>query len=529
MRAAAVRTALVALAVVLAALPLVGVAYVWLDPPQARLGAGIAPSFADLLTARTAAGERELGPLPRTLLLAALVCAGSLGLGTALAWLRDCASYRGRAWLAALGLVPFAVPSYLIAMTHRDVFGAVSYRGTGPSVLVLILATSPYVQLLVGARLRRLAGAELDAARLLGARPRQVFARVVLPQLRPALAYSFLLVLLYAVSDFGVVDVLDCEVLTWSLYRAWGRQEVELATLFGLGLVALAVPLILAARLLHGDAVQQRGVGQERPAARLALRGPALAAAYALHAAQIGLGVALPLAVLLRWIFPAAWRAEAWDFGPVALVVAPLATSLALALAAAVLATGMALAPAWSAARRERGGRLAELALFVVQALPGVLVAFGLLAAARGVARASGEPWHDVLRQAGALLVLGLGLRFVGQAFGALKPAVLSIDRRQEESARSLGASALRTLGRVQLPALVPGLRAAGLLIALGVLKELPITLMLQPREVVPLSYRLYGSYGNGNLLETGVVGLVLAGAALALQALAFSGVRASR
>ncbi|MEZ6197279.1 MAG: ABC transporter permease subunit [Planctomycetota bacterium] len=520
------RGAAIALVLVLIAIPVAGVLAIVIDPPPAGIGEAPPLDLGAFFGRTEADGSYRLGPLPRTLGLALAVCSVAMLLGTSLAWLGARAEYRGRRILTALGLVPFAVPSYLLGMTHRELFGAASFHGFWPAVLVLGLATSPFAQVLVGAALARLGGSGEEAARLLGAGPLDVFRRILLPRLRPTLAYAFLLILLYTISDFGVVDILDCEVLTWSLFRAFNQQALELAAAMGLGLVAIALPLVLAARWLHGRAAPGRGTGQPRPAARVKLSGAPLALAYAIHVVQLGLGVALPAWTLLGWIFPAAFRPEAWDFGLVPLALEPLATSLVLAAVTTVVAILLAFIPAWTAARRGLRGGFVETAIYAGQALPGVLVAFGLFEAILVLSRRVGRSWHDDLRQAGVLIALGLGLRFLGQCYGALKAAILRLDRRQEESARSLGAAPRRVFLAIQLPSLRPGLASAALLAALGVVKELPITLMLLPREITPLSYRLYGRYTQGNFLEAGVVGVTMAATALVLHAVAQSWAR---
>lgn len=509
-----------ALVGVLVLVPLVGTLLLWLDPPPPLFGAAPEVELSELLVRQSAQGA-ELGPLPRSLILSLAVCALSLTLGTALAWLSERASYPGRRVLVALGLVPFAVPSYLLAMGLRSGLGPTSFRGLVPAIVVLTLATSPYAQLLVTAVLRRLNGGEEEAARLLGASPGRVFSQILWPRLRPAATYASLLTLLYVIADFGVVDVLECEVLTWSLYQAFQDQQLERAALMGLGLVVCVIPLLGLSRLLHGAVQSEQSASQERPAARLELSWRGRALAYALHAVQIGFGIVLPFSVILGWVFPAAFRAESYDLGLVDLILSPLGTSLVFALATTLLVILLALGPAWVAARGQRSQSLVEFSIHFAQALPGVLVALGLLNVLLTLSRLSGQPLYDGLRQAGVLILLGLGIRFVASAYGALKSAILRLDPRTLESARLLGASPARRFARVVLPALRPGLASAALLVSVGVVKELPITLMTAPRGLSPLSYRLYERYGEGALTEAGLVGLAMAAAALALQVLA--------
>src|SRR4029453_17084672 len=87
-------------------------------------------------------------------------------------------------------------------------------RGFWGAWLVLTLFTTPYVLLPVAARLTALPPSPEESAGLRGGRPPAVFRTVVLPQISGAIGAGALLVVLYTVSDFGVVVLLRYETLT---------------------------------------------------------------------------------------------------------------------------------------------------------------------------------------------------------------------------------------------------------------------------------------------------------------------------
>ena len=97
---------------------------------------------------------------------------------------------------------------------------------------------------------------------------------------------------------------------------------------------------------------------------------------------------------------------------------------------------------------------------------------------------------------------------------------LLGLDLRQEESARSRGASRWRTFRSVTWPALAPGAAAAFLLLFLSIAKELPITLMLTPIGEQTLAYRVFDAQQEASLLDLGLAGLVLLCLAVAMQLL---------
>jgi iron(III) transport system permease protein len=156
----------------------------------------------------------------------------ALFIGSWFAWTEQRGIYWGQKTLSMLSLLPLAVPSYLLAGTLRVTFGK-SFTGFIPTVLVLTLITIPYVQLVVSATLTRLSRHEEEAARTLGQTPWQVFYSIVLPQLRPSLAFAWLLTQLYVISDFGAIAILDYPALTWRLYQAVSLQQLDYAIILG--------------------------------------------------------------------------------------------------------------------------------------------------------------------------------------------------------------------------------------------------------------------------------------------------------
>lgn len=456
--------------------------------------------------------------LGRSVALAVVVTGLVLPAGAFLAWAEQRA--RRPRWLppAWVALLPLAMPSYLVASALREALGPGGwpgrwlgggvFAGFWPSALVLAVITLPFVQLLVGAALARSSASEEEAARLLGAGPWRRFRTVLLPGLRPALGVSALLSLVYVLGDFGAVAVLDCQVLTWRLYQSVQHQQLDVATLQGFSLLLLTVPAVLLAQ--RGQSAFARpGVANPRPAVRAALPGPAVALLALLLLLVVGLGVLLPVGTLVGWLVDAARRGEG-----LAPLWGPARDSLRVAGLGALLTVGLAAAPAWIAARgRGRGPRAMELVVFTASALPGVLVAFGLLLLALLASRALGDggTLYQWLQRAGLLLLCGYALRFVAEAFAALRSTMGQVDARWLEAARLLDPSPLRLWRQVLGPALAPGAAAAFVLVFVAILKELPVTLMLgSALGLRTLSFRAFDRYREAFLADAAASGLLL-------------------
>jgi len=498
--------------------PLLGLTIGLVDPPPDPLGAPAA-SFGTLL-----GRSHAVALLGSSVALAVGVAVLALLAGAWLAWAEQRLRYPGRRVLAVVSLLPLATPSYVAAATFAQSMGPGGWvggplglprmTGLGVAVFVLAVVCVPYVHLLVGAALARTSAAEEEAARALGAGAWRVAWTVVFPRVRAALALSALLCLLYAISDFGAVAVLDAPVLTWRLYGAVKGQELAQATLLGAAVLGVTVPLFALARVLHG-ARQAGTVANPRLPARRQPGAAALAATYATHAVVIGAGVVLPVVTLVQWVGVGLRRdlvfASPWTV---------TAESVAVAAIGAVVTGALAWAPAWVAARDRRWGGWVEQATLLTSALPGVLLALGLVLVALAASRTVGDgrAVYAALTGSGVLLLAGYAVRFLAEGFAALKTAVLQIDRRQEESALALGVGRALFLRRVGLPAMAPGVAAASLLLFLAVLKELPVTLLLGGAVgVQTLAFRVWDRYSEAMWHDAGVAALLLEVVALAV------------
>ena len=450
-----------------------------------------------------------------TLLLGLTVTAAAAVLGVGIAWLLERTDLPGRRVLGAWAALPLVVPTYVAAVTLKDAFGPrglvlavpgiVGFFGAAAS---LTLSTFPYVLLLVRAALAGGDPALEEAARSLGDSRRRVLWRVVLPQLRPALAAGSLLVFLYVLSDFGAVTILRYETITLRIFAEYRTSfERAPAALLGLVLVALTIAAIGLERRLRGRAAAVRLVAGTRPPVRRPLgawRWPA-----GLLVTLVGLlGAGVPVVVLLYRTFIAASRDTAAD-----VVAAAALTSVGLAAAAAVAAVALAVPVATLAVRfRSRFAATVETLSAAGYALPGLVIALALVFFAAN--------FLPGLYQTAGLVIVAYVIRFFPEALGAARSGLVAVDPAVEEAARSLGDGRLAVVRRVTVPMIRRSLVGGGLLVFLTSMKELPATLLLRPAGVDTLATRVWTGAAEGRYAQAAPAALalvVLSGIALTL------------
>ena len=137
-------------------------------------------------------------------------------LGVPLAWVLARVSFRGRALVRALALLPIVLPpvvggvALLLAFGRRGLLGgwlaALGVRlpfTTAGAVVAETFVAMPFVVLATEAGLRSLDPRYEEAAATLGARPWSVFRRVTLPLLAPSLGAGAALCWARALGEFG--------------------------------------------------------------------------------------------------------------------------------------------------------------------------------------------------------------------------------------------------------------------------------------------------------------------------------------
>ena len=470
--------------------------------------------------------EDTIQPLLRSLWLGIAVSVTAAALGTGLAWAVTRTDVRGRRLFAVLAPLPLVFPSFVGATALIGGFATgglldelvgplgidlPELAGFGGAWFVLTLFTYPYVYLPVAARLRHLPRSVEEGALLLGRGPLSVFTTVVIPQIASAISAGTLLVFLYTVSDFGAVQLLRYDTITRAIFA---NQLSDQATSFALALLLAIVALVVVIaeqRLVRrhppvttrtqGRGLQVR-LGRWRPVMTLLVGG-------FLAVALVG-----PVASLLQWVV-LGLRSERTR-GATALDLAGLGEAVVntviVSCVAAVLTVAIVLPVAYLTTRyRSRVGAVASSFVVAGFALPGIVIALAFVFWVLNTALLAG------LYQTLPLLILAYLIHFGAQAMRASSVSVNAVPPRLEDAARMLGARRVRRFVTVEAPIMAPGLLAAGGLVLLSVMKELPATLLLRPTGFDTLATRIWASMETVSYAQAGLDSLVLLAVSAAL------------
>jgi iron(III) transport system permease protein len=458
--------------------------------------------------------ERLFGLLGSTGMLVVSVTGATMLLGVTTAWLTTRTNLPGkRAW-STLVTLPMVIPSYVGALAllgasgNGGVLSALTtavglpalptFRGFWAAWAALTLWNFPFVHLLASPALRRMNPALEEVARSLGATRWRTFRTIVLPQLRPAMAASSLLVALYTISDFGAVSLLRYETFTRAIYAQFrGRIDITPALFLSGVLMIVALGVVLVERRVRGR-LSYHAERPPRPARVVTLSPLQRTLARAVLGGTVVCSLLLPAGVLVSW------TARGLTFGlPIGSVLAETGRAAMVGGAAAVVTVAAAIPLAVLTVRhRSAAAGWLESISWSTYSLPHLAVGLAFLVFALRLL--------PVAYQGLPLLVMAYTAVFLPQALGATQSALRQVGRQLEEASRGLGHSAASTLRRIVIPLIAPGLATGGALVFLTTMKELPVTLMLRPTGFETLAVRIWSSASEGLYTRASAAALVL-------------------
>jgi len=462
----------------------------------------------DLLVSRS-----TLGIVWFTVWQAAASTALTLLLGLPLAWVIARFAFRGRALVRSLVLVPFVLPTTVVAAAFLAFLPAGAERGVGPILAAHVFFNVAVVVRVVGSWWGRIEPTVWEAAATLGAGPVQRFTAVTLPLLRPAVASAASLVFLFSFTSFGVILILGSPsrpTLETEIYSQAARlfDLQAAAALSLLQLTAIALVLAVAGRLeRHAGSVV--AVAPEREI----LRRPCGAERVVVPAVLLLSGLALalpPLALVERSLS----TPEGYGLGfyrlldqeTVALLVVPwhaILNSLLFASAATVLA--LLVGGLVAAAIARTGALWLDTLVMLPLGVSAVMLGFGfVLAFDDPPLHLRGSPWLVPVAQ--ALVAAPFVVRVVATA-------LRSIAESLREAAAVLGASPVRVWREVDAPLVLRALGvAAGFAFAIS-LGEFGATVFIARSDwpTVPVAiFRFLGRPGAVNAGLAAALGVVL-------------------
>jgi len=461
--------------------------------------------------------------------LLSVVLAAAIGIP--LAFLFEWFDFPGRKTLGALIALPVVLPPLVGVIAFLFLYGESGFvaraiqaalhlehapwRLQGAGAILLVHAYSMYVYfyLFTRAGLAKLDVSMLEAAQALGASTRATVWRVIIPLLRPSLVGAAMLTFMTALGSFSAPYIFGggFRVMTTQIVATKLNGDLPLAMVETVALAVIAVAGLAILRGTEGDDILValgKGIApRPRPIRRAGVRRLATVAGWGLAILLLLPHLTLALVSLVPY---GAWTTEILP--PVinlenyrrlfseAERLRPMLNSLWMAAASTAVAVVLALAGGWLVVRQRVAlRRVIEGLLALPWALPGTVFAIAL-----AITFSVNAPLQLRFVLVGTAVILPLAylVRALPLTGRGILASYRQLDPTLEEAAASLGAGRWRTLARVTLPQLRPGLAAGASLAFVAALGDIVASIVLYTYETRPVSIEILSSL---RLAETGV------------------------
>lgn len=389
-------------------------------------------------------------------------------------------------------LAPAVLPPYVVALASVSLHALLSSHVSGDlfapysvagAVVVLAIVFYPLPMVATEVALSRVE-ARLEEAALLAAPPGRVLRRITGPLIAPAVVAAALVVFVLAISEFSVPGLLRVRVFTTEVFTAF-------AALYDFGrATALALPLLVVCAVVAAFAGTVAG-------GRLVTTRRAGAASAAFADWRRGAVAIIVIVILTALLLPlTALSLEAARSTSISSVLRgsgdAVMTSLLSAAAGATAVTVPAAVLGYARARAApRTGAALDVLWLILFAVPSTVVGVGLI----GVWNRPGL--LGALYGTDAMLVLGYLARFTPVAALILGATIRSVATSQEEAAAIAGASWKRTMFRIVLPQVSPGLAAVWLIAFVLAFGEVGTSILVAPPGESTLPIRVYTLTAN--------------------------------
>jgi len=473
--------------------------------------------------------------LNNTFWLVLVVGIGTLIIGTGTAWLVVMCRFPGKRLFEWALLLPLAVPTYVIAYAYtdflqfagpfqsflREIFGwqhgdyyFPNVRSLGGAATLITVVLYPYVYLLARASFLEQSVCVLDVGRTLGRGPWRLFFSIAVPLARPALVGGVSLVLMETLNEFGAVQFFGVDTFTTGIYRTWfGMGEPVAAAQLAACLLSFVIVLVLLERWSRGKRRYFHTTNRYQQLPEYALHGWRAIAATVACAIPITIGFLLPSGILLNLALTEGdtlWGPRfigfAWN-------------SLSLSAIAALIAVGIAVLLSYGV--RVHDTPLARFTTRIAAmgyAIPGSVVAVGILipfawldnVINTGLQAYNGQIVGLIFSGSAFILLYAYLVRFLAVSFNAVEASLGKVTPSMDAASRTLGQTAGGTLRYVHTPIMRSSLLAAGILVFVDVMKELPATVILRPFNFDTLAVRAHNLASDERLAEASTSSLAI-------------------
>nr|WP_272495875.1 iron ABC transporter permease [Bacillus pinisoli] len=445
-------------------------------------------------------------------------------IGTSLAWVVTVYQFPFRNFFRWGLILPLAIPPFIGAYTYH---GMLNYTGVIQSTLrnqfninvnqdyfnimtmpgaifIFTMFLFPYVFVITKSFFQNQSASIIENARLLGGGPFEIFFRVILPISRAAIVGGVTIVMLEVINDYGVVKYYGIQTFITSIFQTWfAMDDIDSAFKLAGTLMVVVIAILLLEKFLRGRKRFSYTTTKVRPIQAKRVDGFKgwLLTVYCLLIFTFAF--AIPVVQLIHWIFMTYRRILTIEF----IVLVKNSFFAASISAIIVVLIGLIIA---NYTRIHQGvvPKVFSKITVLGYSVPGAIIAIGVITIflaldqwIYSIFAFFGENPIIVFRTSVIMLISAYVIRFLAVGYNSIEAGFEKVGSSFTEASRILGASTIRTFFRVDIPMIRGAIMGGFILVFVDILKELPLTMLLQPFNFHTLATKAF-QYANDEMIS---------------------------
>lgn len=445
-------------------------------------------------------------------------------IGTSLAWLVTAYQFPLRNFFKWGLILPLAVPPFIGAYTYH---GIVNYTGVIQSTLrnqfaidvdqkyfnimsiegsifIFTLFLYPYIYVITKSFFEQQSASMVENAQLLGANSFEIFFRVIFPIARAAIIGGVTIVMLEVVNDYGVVKYFGVQTFITSIFQTWfAMGDIDSAFKIAGTLMIFVIFILLLENILRGRKRFSYSTTKVRPIQPKRLDGGKKWLVFTYSFTIFSLALAIPLLQLIYWAimtYDKILTAEFYTLVRNSFFVAAIA-SLIIVIVALIIANYTRLS-------QSVFSKVISRITVLGYSIPGAIIAVGVITIfifldemMYMMLQLVDRTPAVVLRTSIVMLISAYVIRFLAIGYNSIESGFEKVGNTFTEASTMLGVSQTKTFFKVDIP-LVKGAIVSGfILVFVDILKELPLTMLLQPFNFSTLATKAF-QYANDEMVS---------------------------
>ncbi len=426
-------------------------------------------------------------------------------------------------------ILPFAIPTYIIAFMYNGMFGITGnittyilklfdknlsevvffdIQSIEGAIIVMSLVLYPYVYLVCRTYFNFESASIIEAAKTFNLSSWQVLKKVILPISRPAIIAGATLAVMEATADFGVMQYFGVNTFVTGIFKTWeGMGSIEDASKLASMLMTFLFILIILEKFQRRNKVYKSSGKDYRPIVKTQLKGRYNFLASFTCFIPFFFGFLLPFIQLSFWFFQSYEKVIDEDFIDLVL------KTLQLGIVSALVITLLALLIVYnSRINKDKTSSSLTQITKLGYSIPGAVVAVGILSFFGILHKYVLDVFSIDFLISGTVIavIFGYIVRFIAISINNFEAGFNRIPQSYDDAAKISGIGHIKTFTKVFIPLIKNSAAASFIIIFIEVVKELPLTMVLRPFDYNTLAIRALELNEQSQTIESSVPSMII-------------------